>query len=78
MMYKEEIEKINAWFDKEDEDRGMHTYRSDTEYSVGADDMAEFTKFFRENFSDYVGIKCMVGDNGIWFWESSLERAEMN
>ena len=74
-MYEDDIKKINEWFDKEDEDRSYHTYRSDTEYSVDASDMKEFTDFFRENFSDYVGIECMVGSSGIWFWENSLERA---
>lgn len=76
--YKEEdLERALIGFVRETgEDRSYHTYRSDTEYSVDASDMEEFTDFFRENFPDYVGIECMVGSDGIWFWDSSLERAE--
>lgn len=33
-MSKDEIQKINEWFDKRDEDRSRDTYRSDTEYCV--------------------------------------------
>ena len=75
-MTKEDIQKINDWFDKENEDRSFDTYRSDTEYSVHHWDIGEFTDFLTEEFPDLIGIECMVGNNGIWFWKSSLEKAK--
>ena len=62
-MSKEEIQKINEWFDEKDEDRSFDTYRHETVY------------FLTEEFPDLIGIECMVGNNGIWFWDSSLEKA---
>lgn len=73
-MYEEDIKAINKWFE-EHTDYG--TYHADGEYSIRSSDIGEFTDFFKENITDCVGIECMVGSNGIWFWESSLERAEM-
>lgn len=74
-MSKEEIQKINEWFDKKDEDRSRDTYRSETEYCVHCWDIEAFTDFLTEEFPDLIGIECMVGNNGILFWNSSLEKA---
>ena len=75
-MCKEEIQKINEWFDKKDEDRSRGTYRSETEYCVHHWDIGEFTDFLTDEFPDLIGIECIVGNNGIWFWDSSLEKAQ--
>lgn len=74
-MSKEEIQKVNEWFDKKDEDRSRDTYRSETEYCVHCWDMEAFTDFLTEEFPDLIGIECMVGNKGILFWDSSLEKA---
>ena len=44
-MSKDEIQIINEWFDKNDDDRSLATYRSDTEYSVHHYDIGEFIDF---------------------------------
>lgn len=75
MMSKDEIQKINEWFDKDDEDRSLDTHRSDRCYCVHSWDIEAFTDFLTEEFPDLIGIECMVGNNGIWFWDSSLEKA---
>ena len=73
-MSSEEIRLIDEWFDEHD---SFRTYHADDEYSVGASDMREFTEFWKESFDGtYIGIECMVGNNGIWFWEHSLKNAE--
>ena len=72
-MYEEDIKAINEWFD-EHTDYG--TYHVGGEYSVSRSDIGEFIDFYKENITDCVGIECMVGSSGIWFWESNLEKAE--
>ena len=74
MMYEENIEELNKWFN--DEERSFNTgYNEDGEYSVGQYDVNDFCDYLRENEVDLIGIECMVGTNGIWFSKENLETA---
>lgn len=73
-MYEENITELNKWFD--DEERSFDTgYNEDGEYSVCQRDVDDFCDYLRENEPDLVGIQCMVGTGGIWFWRKDLESA---
>ena len=74
-MSKEEIQKINEWFDKKDEDRSPDTYRSGIGYCVHHKDIGAFTEFLTEEFPDLVGFECMVGRDSMSFWYSDLAKA---
>lgn len=76
MMYEEDIQKINEWFDEHSEYFG--TARSDREYSVDKYDLDCFTDFLRKEFPDLIGIRCYIGtgDANIWFFKDDLEHAK--
>lgn len=76
MMYEDDIQKVNEWFDNHKENFG--TSRSDREYSVDGYDLKCFTAFLREEFPDLVGIRCYIGtgDETIWFFKDDLEKAQ--
>ena len=82
MMYKDDIELLNEWFDNSNEDRSSDTYRHDKDidgedvYVVHSWDMDDFCKFLTDTFPDLIGIDCMVGSNGIWFRSDDLKKAE--
>ena len=73
-MDKEQIKIIREWFERENEDRSIFSYYYAGEYSVAGRDVEDFGDYFYEHFPDCIGIECMVGNNGIWFWDSSLEK----
>lgn len=76
MMYEEDIQKVNEWFDNHQEYLG--TSRHGREYSVDQYDLECFTDFLREEFPDLVGIRCYIGtgDVNIWFFKDDLEKAQ--
>jgi len=76
MMCKEEIQKVDEWFDNHTDNYG--TYRTEREYSVDEFDLESFTDFLRNEFPDLVGIRCYIGtgDSKIWFFRDDLEKAE--
>lgn len=75
-MYDEQIKALNDWIDDE-EHRSFGTGRDDEGvYVVCARDVEDFCDFLRENVMDLIGIKCMVGNDGIWFHEDDLEDAK--
>jgi len=64
MMYEEDIQKVNEWFDKQ--------------YSIFSDDLEDFTDFLRNEFPDLCCIRCHLGtgDSTVWFFKEDLENAE--
>ena len=72
-MYDEEIKGLNEWFN--DEDRSFDTYFNGEVYAVSEIDVEDFCDFLREQNPDLIGIPCMVGTGGIWFWLSDLDKA---
>ena len=76
MMYEEDIQKVNEWFDAHTEYYG--TSRSEREYSIAQDDLESFADFLRENYPDLCCIRCYFGkeDSTIWFFREDLEKAE--
>ena len=76
MMYEEDIQKVNEWFDKHTEYYG--TSRSEREYSVFSEDLEDFTDFLRNEFPDLCYIRCHLGtgDSTVWFFKEDLENAE--
>lgn len=76
-MDKDQIKIVRDWFENEDEARSYYTYyNGNGEYSVNGSDVDEFSDFIEKEFPDLIGIECMVGKGGIWFWDSSLEKAQ--
>ena len=75
-MSKEQIETVQNWFDfGSSEERSFRTNYGNGEYFVADSDVGAFGDFISEAFPDLIGIACMVGKGGIWFWDSSLENA---
>ena len=75
MMYEEDIQKVNEWFDAHTEYYG--TSRSEREYSIAQYDLESFIDFLRENYPDLCYIRCCLGkeDSKIWFFREDLEKA---
>lgn len=75
MMYKEDIEKVDAWFEEHTEYYG--TSHNENEYTVSSYDIGAFTHFLRDEFPDLVYIQCYIGtgDENIWFFKDDLEKA---
>jgi len=79
MMCKEEIQKVDEWFEQRAENYGNYgTYHNEREYSVDEFDLESFSDFLRNEFPDLVGIRCYIGtgDSKIWFFRDDLEKAE--
>ena len=76
MMDKEDIQKVNEWFDRHTEYYG--TSRSEREYSIFSEDLEDFTDFLRNEFPDLCYIRCHLGtgDSTVWFFKEDLENAE--
>ena len=72
-MYEEEIKELDKWFN--DEERSYDTSFNGKEYVVSGLDVEDFCDFLREQNPDLIGIPCMVGTGGIWFWPSDLDKA---
>lgn len=74
-MYEENIQALNEWF--VDAERSFCTgYNEYGEYTVSTYDIEDFCNYLRENEPDLIGIKCMVGHDGIWFKREDLEEAD--
>ena len=77
MMYPDDIDKIDKWFDNHKENYGTYHNFDDGEYSICAYDLEMFSDFLREEFPDLIGIRCYFGkgDSAIWFFKADLEEA---
>lgn len=74
-MGEESIQDLNEWFD--DDERCFSTgYNEYGEYTVSSYDIEDFCNYLREYEPDLIGIKCMVGHDGIWFRREDLEQAD--
>lgn len=69
-MYKK---KIKSWIDRKD---SYGTYHGDGEYVIAASDVEDFCEYIEKTFPDLIGIPCLVGKGGIWFFDDDLERVE--
>ena len=78
MMYPDDIDKVDKWFDNHKKNYGTYHNVNDGEYSICACDLEEFSDFLREEFPDLIGIRCYfgTGDSAMWFFEADLEEAE--
>lgn len=76
MMYEDDIQKVNEWFDRHTGYYG--TSRSEREYSIFEYDLEDFTDFLRNEFPDLCYIRCHLGsgDSTVWFFKEDLENAE--
>ena len=80
-MDKEQMEIFNNWFQKKAMEgygtfRNDRTFKGDDVYEVAPCDMEEFTRFLTDEFTDIVGIPCVIGTAGILFHRADLENAE--
>ena len=75
MMYEEDIQKVDGWFDRHTENYG--TSRSETEYSIDSYDLEDFSRFLGDEFPGLCYIRCYfgTGDSTIWFFREDLEKA---
>ena len=76
MMYEDDIQKVNEWFDRHTEFYG--TSRSEREYNIFQEDLEDFTDFLRDEFPDLCYIRCYLGagDSTVWFFKEDLENAQ--
>lgn len=77
-MDRDEIKKIDRWFDKH---KYGSTYRVNEKrgqwlYSVEADDVEEFCSFIEQEFTDIVGIPCLLGQDSLWFRTEDLKQVD--
>lgn len=79
-MFEDDIKLIDEWF-AEKRETNFSTYHitdkvlHNDEYVVDSLDVEEFSEFLKKNFPDLVGIQCLVGTDGIWFWSKNLRDA---
>lgn len=76
MMYKDDIKKVDEWFEEHTEFYG--TYHEGDDYSISHHDIEDFTKFLWREFPGLIGIRCYIGtgDGNIWFFGEDLEQAD--
>ena len=80
VMFEDDIKLIDEWF-TEKRETNFGTYHitdkvlHNDEYVVDSLDVEEFSEFLKKNFPDLVGIQCLVGTDGIWFWSKNLRDA---
>lgn len=78
-MYDEDIKAVREWCNAEEHDFSYsHTKEDDGEdvIFVSAYDFEEFADLLRENVRDLIYIPGKIGNNGVWFSSTDLEKAE--
>ena len=77
MMYEDDVEKIDGWFQEDRTFSYHHTEEEDGEdiYFVSAMDFEEFAEFLAQNLTDFMYIPGKIGNDGVWFSTSDLEKA---
>lgn len=83
MLYKDDLNKIDKWFDKKEKEWSWggtyhHTKERDGEdlYVISAEDVKEFCELLAREVVDAVGVSCLIGYDGVWFKRADLEGAE--
>ena len=78
-MYDEDRKALHKWFKERKSYGTYHNYSPNKEYDeyvIEQSDVEDFCDFLRENIMDLVGIPCMVGNGGIWFRRTDLDKAK--
>lgn len=75
MMYEDDIQLVNEWFENHKEYYG--TNHEGNEYTLSQYDIESFVDFLADKFPDLCYIRCNIGtgDACIWFHESDLKEA---
>lgn len=78
-MYDDQIKKVQDWCkDEEHTFSYCHTEEDDGEdvIFVSCYDFEEFSDWLRENVLDLIYIPGKIGNDGVWFSSSDLDRAK--
>lgn len=78
-MYEEDIEAVREWIMSDDRPYCYsHKEEDDGEdiMFVSASDFEDFADFLRENVPDLICILGKIGNDGVWFSTSDLEKAK--
>ena len=78
-MYDEDIKAIREWLNSEEHTFSYsHTEEDDGEdvMFVSSDDFEDFADYLRENVLDLISIPGKIGNDGVWFSTSDLEKAK--